>query len=67
MKLCLIKENVEDVPNSDVADINFDQLKKRSPLFPRSTFDNHFTIKLLEVNHFCRIMDVHFYNNVTFK
>ena len=22
MKLCLIKENVEDVPNSDMADIN---------------------------------------------
>ena len=22
MKFCLIKENVEDVPNSDVADIN---------------------------------------------
>ena len=32
MKLCLIKENFEDVPNSDVADIN-DQLKKRTPSY----------------------------------
>ena len=31
MKLCLIKENVADVPNSDMADINFDQLKKEAP------------------------------------
>ena len=31
MKLCLIKENVEDAPNSDVADINFDQLKNEAP------------------------------------
>ena len=28
MKLCLIKENVEDVPNSDVADINLANQKK---------------------------------------
>ena len=46
MKLCLIKENVEDVPNSDVADINFDQLKKEAPLFPRLTFENHFYNKV---------------------
>ena len=31
MKLCLLKENVEDVPNSDMVDINFDQLKKEAP------------------------------------
>ena len=31
MKLCLIKENVEDVPNSDVADINLTNLKKEAP------------------------------------
>ena len=31
MKLCWIKENVQDVPNSDVADFNFDQLKKEAP------------------------------------
>ena len=45
MKLCLIKENVEDVPNSDVADINL-PTKKRNPMFPRSTFDNHFYNKV---------------------
>ena len=32
MKLCLIKENVEDVPNSDVADINLTNKKKNPPL-----------------------------------
>ena len=30
-ELCLIKENVEDVPNSDVADINLTKLKKEPP------------------------------------
>ena len=31
MKLCLIKENVEDVPNSDVVDINLTNQKKEPP------------------------------------
>ena len=31
MKLRLIKENVEDVPNSDMADINLTNQKKEPP------------------------------------
>ena len=31
MKLSLIKEKVENVPNSDVADINLTNLKKEPP------------------------------------
>ena len=41
MKLCLIKENVEDVPNSDVAVINLTKEKE-----PPSSQDQPLTITL---------------------
>ena len=62
-KLCLIKEKVEDDPNSNMADKELTN-KKKAHLFPRLTF-YHFTRKLFYVNHFCTISEIHFYKDVT--